>query len=76
MDHIAHEIVFTGKKPSKAQVAAKVKKAANLGITLINVSWGENWFTLDKQGINGRWCGFGWLKDISADDMANELNRG
>jgi hypothetical protein len=74
MDHIASEIVFKGKKPSKKQVFQKAMARVLTGHTLIEIYWGENGMTLDKQRINGRWCGFGWIKDISADDIAKEIN--
>lgn len=74
MDHKANIIEFKGKKPSKAQVMAKVKPLAASGASLIEVYWGENGLTLDKQGHNGSWYGWGWLKDIDADSIAAELN--
>jgi hypothetical protein len=74
MEHVANVIEFKGKKPSKAQVLSKVKLLAAAGITLIEVYWGENGITLDKLENNGKWYGWGWLKDISADNIAAELN--
>jgi len=76
MNHHAETIEFTGKKPSKAQILKKVKALADKGHTLIEVYWGENGFTLDKHSASGPWAGFGWLKDISGDDVARELNSG
>jgi hypothetical protein len=29
---------------------------------------------LDRQGSMGPWYGHGWIKDISADTVAKELN--
>jgi hypothetical protein len=75
MEHAANIIEFTGKKPSKAQVLSKVKKLAANGITLIEVYWGENSLTLDKWGNNGKWYGHLWIKDISGDSIAAELNK-
>ena len=74
MDHIAQEIIFKGKKPSQKQVLTKALDRVKRGDTLIEIYWGENGITLDKQGINGIWCGFGWIKDISADDIAKQIN--
>lgn len=76
MDHPANIIEFNGKKPSKAQVLSKVKKLAANGVTLIEVYWGENGITLDKWGNNGKWYGHSWIKDISGDSIASELNKG
>ena len=72
MNHEPRVIEFKGKKPSKAQIMAKVGFVADTGATLIEVYWGENGFTLDKS--NGQWSGFGWIKDISADSIADQLN--
>lgn len=74
MEHMAQEIVFKGNKPSKKQVLAKALDRVKQGHTLIEIYWGENGMTLDKQSINGIWCGFGWIKDISADDIAKQIN--
>ena len=72
MKRIAKEIVFEGKKPSKRQVLAKVGFLAEIGISLIEVYWGENGLTFDK--FNNQWHGWGWIKDISAADIADQLN--
>jgi hypothetical protein len=74
MDHSPKTITFTGRKPSKAQILSKVKPLAAAGETFIEVLWGENWFQLDKQGANGSWYGHGFIKDIGADTVAQELN--
>ncbi len=74
MDHSAKTITFTGRKPSKVQILARVKPLVKAGETFIEVQWGENWFQLDKQGLNGPWYGHGFIKDISADTVAQELN--
>jgi hypothetical protein len=72
MDHIAQEIIFTGKKPSKKQVFAKAYDRVKQGHTLIEIYWGENGMTLDYN--NGTWYGFGWIKDIDSDIIAREIN--
>ena len=72
MEHIAQEIVFTGRKPSEKQILSKVYPRILQGCTLIEVYWGENGLTLDLN--NGQWYGFGWIKDISADDLAHKIN--
>jgi hypothetical protein len=74
MDHSPKTITFTGRKPSKVQILARVKPLVKAGETFIEVQWGENWFQLDKQGLNGSWYGHGFIKDISADTVAQELN--
>ena len=72
MDHVAQEIVFTGRKPSEKQVFTKVYSKVLQGHTLIEVYWGENGLTLDLN--NGNWYGWGWIKDISADAIAKQIN--
>jgi hypothetical protein len=72
MDHIASEIVFKGKKPSKKQVFSKAMARVLTGHTLIEIYWGENGMTLDLN--NGKWYGFGWIKDIDSDIIAREIN--
>jgi hypothetical protein len=72
-----YEYYFQGKKPSKAQVLKQVSEGDKQNATLIEISWGENMLTLDKQLFNGKreaWYGYGWIKDISGDDIAKALN--
>ena len=66
-------IAFEGRKPSKAQVVREVRKLMKMRWHTIEVLWGENW--LEFKNINGYWHGYGWIKDISGQDLANfELN--
>ena len=74
MEHTPKLIEFTGRKPSKAQIFKRCAELADAGHTFIEVQWGENWFTLDKQGHAGNWYGMGHIKDIAADSIAAELN--
>ena len=74
MEHIPKLIEFTGRKPSKAQIFKRCAELADAGHTFIEVQWGENWFTLDKQGHAGNWYGMGHIKDIAADSIAAQLN--
>lgn len=74
MEHIANTIKFNGNKPSKAQIISKVKQLALRGSTFIEVFWGENWLTLDKQS-NSSWYGHSWIKEISGESIAAELNK-
>jgi hypothetical protein len=67
---------FTGRKPSRAQVMAKINALIKSGARSISVTWGENWIELDHLGGQlGSWSGSGWLRDIGGDDIAQELNR-
>lgn len=68
-----YTIIFTDRKPSKAQVLARVRKAMKEGAPVIEVLWGENWIEIEN--IHGYWHGRGWIRDISGQDLANfELN--
>lgn len=68
------EYNFTGRKPSNAQVLKKINEAINNGEDLIELYWGENSITLDKQRINGIWYGWGWIRNISGADLAVKIN--
>ena len=68
------EYVFKGNKPSNAQLLKKIKEAINKGEDLIELYWGENSITLEKQRINGIWCGWGWIRNISGADLATKIN--
>lgn len=68
-----YEDFFTGRKPSRAQVLAKVKTAIQAGAEAINIQWGENWIELDLH--RGAWSGRGWIRDIGGDDIAQDINQ-
>ena len=69
------EVTFShlGNKPSHKQVFNKVLTAIKAGASRIEVHWGENYLEFDN--TIGTWYGWGWIKNISGQDMANELNR-
>jgi len=67
-------IEFTGRKPSKVQIFAKLKPLLKTGETFIQIQWGENQITLERFGAHGQWFGSGWIKSLSGDDIAKELN--
>jgi hypothetical protein len=69
------EINFTGRRPSLAQCIKAAKQSAKQGNKQINISWGENWLEVSQQ-TNGRWTGYGWLKTIDSDKVAQSLNQG
>lgn len=72
-----YEHYFTGRKPSNKQVLAKINEGINQGHDYIEISWGENIITLDKQLINGKreiWNGRGWIRNISGSDLAYKIN--
>lgn len=73
MNHIAQEIVFKGKKPTKNQIFKKAYDRVKQGHTLIEIYWGEHGMTLDMNS-DRKWYGWGWIKDIAGDTIANEIN--
>ena len=68
------EIVFDGRKPSYTQVMKAVNEEISQGNTDITVLWGENWIDLYFDHRVKQWFGSGWIKDISGQDIAEELN--
>ena len=68
------EIVFHGRKPSYAQVMRAVGEELSKGNTDITVIWGENAIDLYFDHRVNQWFGSGWIKDISGQDIAEELN--
>jgi len=69
MEHIE----FTGRRPSKLQINAKLKPLLKTSESFIQIQWGENWITLEK--LASGWLGSGWIKGLSGDDLARELNK-
>jgi hypothetical protein len=69
-----YEQYFEGRRPSKNQVIQAVKRGLIRGHYQFEIAWGENMITLDRQA-GGRWAGWGWIKTISGDDLANQLNK-
>lgn len=66
--------ITSKRKPSRALIMRTLAEYISKGMYQFEIIWGENWMEVEKQHINGRWCGYGWIKDISGDDIAKELN--
>jgi hypothetical protein len=64
---------FEGKKPSKAQVIKQVNIMKDFGVLSFELSWGENYMTFER--FNNRLIGYGFIKNISASDIADTLNK-
>jgi hypothetical protein len=69
-----YEQYFEGRKPSKNQVIQAIKRGLYGGFHQFEIAWGENMVTLDRQA-GGRWAGWGWIKNISGSDLADQLNQ-
>lgn len=69
-----YQFEFTGRAPSVVQIKAHVKKALAGGHDWIQLSWGENQITLEKNcGNSGAWFWHGWIKRIGGADLAREI---
>ena len=72
------EIEFD-RKPSKNQVLKIARTEFNAGYHTVDLTWGENWISLEKWTnwdlkIHN-YVGQGWIKDISGSDLADQLNQ-
>ena len=70
---------FTGRRPSKAQVIKALKQGIKQGAVDISIDWGENWLRFERvKDWTGRFCwnGYGWLRSLGGDSIAQQLNRG
>jgi len=66
-------IELTSKnKPSRALIMRTIGVYLENGHKDLDIRWGENGIEIVRGGT--RWHGTGWIKDISGDDIAKELN--
>jgi len=65
--------ITSKRKPSRALIMRTIGVYLERGHKDMELLWGENWIELYKMDRN--WHGCGWIKDISGDDIANELNQ-
>lgn len=72
------EVEWRAKRPSITQIKSGLKKAIASGATRIQLTWGENQITVEKQsrwiGYNGPWTGEGWIGKHGGDNIAQALN--
>ncbi len=68
------EITFN-RKPSRAVIMRTIAEYLKQGAKCFSLSWGENWIELDYHPNQEQWYGSGWMKEISGDDIARELNQ-
>ena len=66
-----YEKEYTGRCPSERQVLKEIKSGAKLGADNITISWGEN--GIHVQNYKGQYIGSGWIKNISGQDLAQQL---
>ena len=67
-------IEYKNRKPSRAVIMRTLAEYLKKGGKCFSITWGENWIDLDYHPNQEQWYGNGWIKDISGDDLANELN--
>ena len=68
------EIEYKKRKPSKAVVMRTIAEYLKQGAKAFTITWGENWIDLNWHPKHQHWYGEGWIKDISGQDIGNELN--
>lgn len=69
-----YEYDFTGRKPSIVQVLKQVKEGIRQNCRIIQISWGENRIDIERSYDGLNWLGSGWIKNISGQDIANDLS--
>jgi hypothetical protein len=68
------DIVYNKRKPSRAVIMRTLAEYLKQGGKSFSISWGENCIELDFHPNQEQWYGYGWIKEIGGDDLANELN--
>ena len=66
------QIDYTNK-PSITTLRAAIKKAAQAGENVIELTWGENQITIEQTPYG--WTGYGWIGRNGGQDLAHELQR-
>ena len=68
------EINYENRKPSRAVIMRTLAEYLKQGAKSFDIRWGENWIQLDFHPHQEHWYGRGWIKELSGDDIAQELN--
>jgi hypothetical protein len=63
---------FHNKRPSQKQVIGCLMNDLKAGDTLTEVIYGESSLTFQYEA--GRWTGWGWIKKLGGDNIAQVLN--
>lgn len=64
--------ITSKRKPSRALIMRTIAEYIQRGHKDLDIRWGENWIEIVRGGNS--WHGCGWIKEISGDDIAKELN--
>ena len=67
-------IEYKNRKPSRAVIMRTLAEYLKQGGKAFEISYGENVIDLYYDPRVEQWYGSGWIKDISGDDLAKELN--
>jgi hypothetical protein len=67
-------INYEKRKPSRAVIMRTLAEYLKQGGKAFELCWGENMIDVYFDPRDERWYGYGWIKEISGDDIARELN--
>ena len=67
-------INFEKRKPSRAVIMRTLGVYLEAGVKAFELHWGENCIDVYFDPRVNKWYGYGWIKDIGGDSIANELN--
>jgi hypothetical protein len=67
-------IEYKNRKPSRAVIMRTLAEYLKQGGKAFELCWGENMIDVYFDPRDERWYGYGWIKDISGDGIARELN--
>jgi hypothetical protein len=67
-------INYEKRKPSRAVIMRTLAEYLKQGGKAFEIHWGENCIDVYFDPRVEQWFGYGWIKEISGDDIARELN--
>jgi hypothetical protein len=67
-------INYEKRKPSRAVIMRTLAEYLKQGGKAFELHWGENAIDVYFDPRDERWYGYGWIKEIGGDDIAQELN--
>jgi hypothetical protein len=67
-------IEYKNRKPSRAVIMRTLAEYLKQGGKAFEIRWGENCIDVYFDPRVDQWFGYGWIKDIGGDSIANELN--
>jgi hypothetical protein len=65
---------FHNRRPSKAQIMARINNALSHNEKTIGIEWGENCIELQYFAEYHKWGGRGFIGQVSGHSIAGELN--